>query len=236
MRLGLIADAHGNPLGLDLCIKALVREGVDEIRFLGDAVGYMPGGPDVLDVLAARGVICQKGNHEAMLLGDLPLTSELDRVYRLRDTRRRLGKAQVDWLTLWPTKSESSMGGRRVLMVHGSPYAPLTDYIYPDSPLTGYAELGFDAVFMANTHRPFVRRVGPTVIANVGSCGLPRDRGDHASCVVYDSVHEDAELIRVPMSPVAVLAQFRTASLPPIVETTLGRRTYPFAGRIVEAA
>lgn len=234
MRIGLLADAHGNPLGLDLCLGALWREDVEEIRFLGDAVGYMPGATQVLAHLIASGSACQKGNHEAMLLGELPLPPDRDNAYRLKETASHLSHADLEWIRSWPVSSDITIAGRRILMVHGSPTAPLTDYVYPDSPTATFADLGFDAVFMANTHRPFVKRVGPTLVANIGSCGLPRDQGDHASCAVYDTSNGSCDLLRVPMSPEAVLAQFRPSGLHPVVEATLGRRVEAFFGRIVE--
>jgi len=43
MRLGLIADIHGNGLALDAVLRELEQIGVDEIACLGDiAVGPQP--------------------------------------------------------------------------------------------------------------------------------------------------------------------------------------------------
>ena len=51
MRIGVISDAHGNPLGLRACLDFLAGEKVEAIYFLGDSVGYMPAGGDVIDAL-----------------------------------------------------------------------------------------------------------------------------------------------------------------------------------------
>jgi hypothetical protein len=43
-------------------------------------------------------------------------------------------------------------------------------------------------------------------IVNVGSCGLPRDVGNLASCAVYDTVTRTAEILRVEFDVDELLA------------------------------
>jgi len=88
--IGLLSDAHGNPLGLRSCLAALRAAGAAQVYFLGDAVGYLPGEAEVIEILRSEGVICQRGNHEGMLLGDLDLDPGRDRVYGLAAVRERM--------------------------------------------------------------------------------------------------------------------------------------------------
>jgi predicted phosphodiesterase len=228
-RIGLLSDAHGNPLGLRATLGALRAAGVDAIYFLGDAVGYMPGEVEVLETLAADGIACQRGNHEGMLLGQLPLDPQRDRAYGLAAARDRMSERMREFVAGWPDRRELEIGGRRLLLVHGSPRDHLSEYVYPDSDVDWIGDLGYDAVFMGNTHRPFVTRRGATLIANVGSCGLPRDQGDLAACAVYDPAAHDCRVIRVPVDPSAVMAQFPQVT--DLVYAGLHRRTVqPFGG------
>jgi predicted phosphodiesterase len=230
--IGLLSDAHGNPLGLRSAIAALRTAGVDTTYFLGDAVGYMPGEIEVLETLAAEGITCQRGNHEGMLLGELPLDPERDRAYGLAEARERMPERIRAFVAGWPDRRELEIGGRRVLLVHGSPRDHLSGYVYPDSDVDWIGNLGYDAVFMGNTHRPFVTRRGGTLIVNVGSCGLPRDRGDLAACGVYDPAAHDCRILRVPVDPAAVMAQFPQVT--ELVRECLRRRTARPFGSIVE--
>ena len=156
--VGLLSDAHGNPLGLRTCLDVLKRAGAQQLYFLGDAVGYLPGEAAVLDLLARENVHCQWGNHEAMLLGELALDPDQDQMYGIAAVGVRLSGKHRAQLDSWPRTRTLTLDGRRILLVHGSPTDPLCAYVYPDADLSGLASLGFDAVFMGNTHRPFVTR------------------------------------------------------------------------------
>ena len=98
--------------------------------------------------------------------------------------------------------------GRRVLLVHGSPEDPLYGYVYPNSDLSAFGGLAYDAVLMAQTHRPFVARSGDTLVANVGSVGLPRDVGALSSFAVYDAEANNVKIFRVFLDVQADVARW----------------------------
>jgi predicted phosphodiesterase len=230
--IGLLSDAHGNALGLAAALGVLREAEVSEVYFLGDAVGYLPGEAEVLRLLEEAAVRCQRGNHEAMLLGELALDPARDEVYGLGAARGRLTPDLRSRLAGWPLSRELHLDGRRVLLVHGSPREPLTEYVYPDGDLEWLAALGYDAIFMGNTHRPFTTRRDGVLIANVGSCGLPRDQGDLAACAVYDSVAHECRVLRVRVPPDRVLAQFEDG-VHPLVSRSLRRECQAPFGVVV---
>jgi predicted phosphodiesterase len=232
MLIGLLSDAHGNPLGLRSCLAALRAAGASQVYFLGDAVGYLPGEAEVIDILLAQGVVCQRGNHEAMLLGDLDLDPGRDRAYGLAAVARRMPPRVRAVLAGWPDAREIELAGRRLLLVHGSPRDHLTGYVYPDSDIDWIGALGYDAVFMGNTHRPFAARCGAALVANVGSCGLPRDQGNLAACAVYEPAANECQVLRVPMDAAAVTAQFAEPVSDLVAECLSRRAVHPF-GSIV---
>jgi len=234
MVIGLISDAHGNPLGLRSCMAALRAAGAEQVYFLGDAVGYLPGEADVIDILLSEGVLCQRGNHEGMLLGDLDLDAVRDRSYGLTAVRERMPPHVRALLAGWPDVREVELAGRRLLLVHGSPRDHLSDYVYPDSDTEWIAALGYDAVFMGNTHRPFTVRSGSALVVNVGSCGLPRDQGNLAACAVYDADAHDCLVLRVPLDAAEVTSQFGEPVSELVAECLSRRTTEPF-GRIVRS-
>ena len=169
MKIGFISDAHGNSEGLRACLEVLRRrERVEEIYFLGDAVGYLPDFAGVIGILREGGIVCLKGNHDAMLVGELDLDGDKDRVYRIGRVRELVSEEDRDFLQSRAPRLELTAGGRRLCLFHGSPWDPLNGYVYPDSDLTPFADLECAAVMMGHTHRPFVGHAKQTLVVNVG--------------------------------------------------------------------
>lgn len=234
-RVGLISDAHGNPEGLELCLRYLREVAVvDRLWFLGDAVGYLPAGGEVVAMLRTAGAGCILGNHDAMVLGSLPLDAKRDEVCRVSAARKGLSAEDVETLRGWRTEAKLAVDGRVLLLVHGSPWERLTGYVHPDAALDRFAELGFDAVVMGHTHRPFVRRVGGTLVLNPGSCGLPRDHGALASCAVYDSETHTAQIVRLRMDVAGICKRLGNSVHPSVRECLMRLPESEIVGQIVE--
>jgi predicted phosphodiesterase len=232
VRIALLSDVHGNPDALGAALRTLRRCDVTSWHFLGDAVGYLPGESECLDVLGELDAGCQKGNHEAMLLSPTPAARELESVYGLQAARTRLDSAEIDWIRSWPEVSELRIEGRRLLLVHGSPTEPLTGYLYPDTDLDPYADRSFDAIVCAHTHRPFMRTAAGTRIINVGSVGLPRDVGRLASVATYDSDANEFEIWRIPFDAERVIDRWGSALHEQTV-ACLRRNENRFVGHVI---
>ena len=199
LRIGILSDAHGNVIALNECVKSLESRKIGQLLSLGDCVGYFPEANKVLDVLRSAGALCLMGNHEAMLLGLLPIDKEKEKVYHITRSRRAVSQEHFGWISNWLPFREIVVDGLKLLFVHGSPWDPLNGYVYPDFDFRMFRELQFDAVFMGHTHRPFMKRIGKLQLVNVGSCGLPRDARRLLSCAIYDTERKACEMIRVPL-------------------------------------
>jgi putative phosphoesterase len=234
MKIGILSDAHGNWKALEKCLNFLRRFEVDAIYFLGDAVGYLPSEDRVLDLLRDSRVRCQKGNHEVMLLGTLPLTKEKDQVYGLMKARKRISKENLSDLQVWPESRSFSVDGRNVLMVHGSPTDTLEGYVYPDDDFSFAAKHTYDAIFFGHTHYPFVSKYRKTIIANVGSCGLPRDQGDMAAFTIYDSTKHLVNVYRVALNCVEIVKDLKDVPISQSVLDCFKRSTGSFYGEIIQ--
>jgi putative phosphoesterase len=197
MKLGILSDAHGNIDGLDRCIAALELSGANRFIFLGDSVGYLPGELAVLERLQSIDALCLRGNHEEMLLGNIPYGPQQEASYRLDAVRSRLSQEWMKRIARWPVQYEAVIDGARLLFVHGSPFDPTCGYVYPDTDLRPFATLPYRMVLAGHTHRPFVGAVDSLIFVNAGSCGLPRDVGNLASCAIVDTAALKAEILRV---------------------------------------
>lgn len=223
MKIAVISDVHGNLVYLRTCLGEIERLGCDVLVCLGDTVGYFPDALPCMEELESMKGHHLLGNHEAMLLGLLPLSAENDCVYRLHKVREVLPESQSAWfgqlLPFWAT----TLDARRLLFVHGSPWDPLRGYVYPDAVEEIFGTLPFDAVFMGHTHRPFCTALNGVLVVNVGSCGLPRDVGNSPSFAVYDTQVGEVVMHRVVGEVEEVLRRYGNAH--PAVHACLCRKS-----------
>jgi putative phosphoesterase len=193
--IGFVSDAHGNGPAFDKAVKILIAEGARSLYFLGDAVGYVPS-VAVLDSLMRLGkrINCIRGNHEVMLT-NLQIDLERESIYQFNSLRKNLTCEHLKMISTWPICRRVEINGLKLLLVHGSPRDPTYGYVYPDTDLSSFVT-DADLVFMGNTHRPFIRRLGKTCYVNVGSCGLPRDDGRFGAVVLFDPKRNHVRILR----------------------------------------
>ena len=165
MRIGIVADVHCNHEALRI---ALDRMGpVDELLCAGDAVYQFRFSNEVIELLRERGARYILGNHEEVLLG------------RWGERARSADWVRADdlaWMSAQAPQLETAVDGKRLVMVHGSPFEPHNEYIYPNSrSLSRFAEIDADFVILGHTHYQMAERVGRALVINPGSAGEARD-------------------------------------------------------------
>jgi putative phosphoesterase len=75
-----------------------------------------------------------------------------------------------------PHSIETRVNGKSLVVVHGSPFDPHNEYIYPNSPsLSRLAEIDADYIVLGHTHYQMAERVGRALVINPGSAGEARD-------------------------------------------------------------
>lgn len=165
MRIGIVADVHCNHGALGI---ALDRMGaVDELLCAGDAVYQFRFSNEVMALLRERGARYILGNHEDVLLGKWGERARAADWVRSRE---------LEYMAAQPYRLETTVGGKKLVMVHGSPFEPHNEYIYPSSP--SIAKLGAidaDYVVLGHTHYQMAERVGRVLVINPGSAGEARD-------------------------------------------------------------
>src|SRR5688572_30513028 len=103
MRLGVIADIHGNLHALEAAFATLNREGVDGYVCLGDLVGYGAFPNECVERVAETGAVCVAGNHDLIALGRLPDDQCIPLArHSLEWTSRQLTPASRDYLSRLP--------------------------------------------------------------------------------------------------------------------------------------
>lgn len=228
--IAVMSDIHGNKIALENCLHFLSSQSISDIYFLGDATGYLPWTADVLRLLKEHHVICIKGNHDAMLLGELPLDSTKDEVYHIQATRETLKHEQLQYMRSWKQELQVIVGKYNLHMVHGAPNNPLLTYVYPDSALdTIGIRPNTDLLLMGHTHRPFIRTFEQCRVINIGSVGLPRDHGGLSCILLFEPSSGEAQLIRIPMDVDQIILEARS-DLHPATRACLQRTTSDYIG------
>ena len=228
-----MSDSHGNDLALLNSLQFIGGMSVHGVYHLGDAVGYLPFASEVLGLLSAHKVTCLKGNHDAMALGEIAFTEERDKVYGMSGTMASLSPDEIVVMASWADGMEWVIDGRRLLLVHGSPWNRLEGYVYPDSDKSRFAEVDADVVIMGHTHHPYVMGCFGKLLVNVGSVGLPRDVGHLSSVCILDTEDWSVQIFRIPFDVDSLRLRTDSKTVHPAVWKCLERRRTDFVGEVV---
>lgn len=236
MRIGLIADIHGNLIALETVLAELARESLDDLVCLGDvaALGPQPGA--VLARLRALGCPTVMGNTDAWLLAPPPDTAAdaIDRAIN-RWSVAQLTDADRAYIGAFPMVIDRSLGsGRMLRCFHGSPRS-YDEVIVPTTPDDALDRMLGDsrATLLAggHTHLQMMRRHGDTHLINVGSVGLPGvgaavQRNHHVRWAEYAVVEVNGDRLNISLrrSPLDIerMIDLASASGMPEVEWWAG--------------
>jgi putative phosphoesterase len=190
VKFGIISDIHCNVHGLELALAAM--ESADEVLCLGDIINEYRFCNEAIAALKARGAHVILGNHEEVFLSPAG-----EHAREGKGTDRVL----VKWLADQPHRREFRIGGKKVLMIHSTPWEPRGEYIFPHSEqLERFAEAEADFVLYGHTHAQLARRVGRVLVVNPGAAGEPHYDGGswRLSCAILDTATEEVEQIDFP--------------------------------------
>jgi len=187
LKFGIVSDIHCNAAGLR---RALTLMGdIDELICLGDSIWEYRFSNEVAQLLAERDAHTILGNHEECFFGPLG-----ERARARADNDPEL----MAWMEARPHRIELERGGKRLLLVHSTPWEPRGEYVLPQSArLARFGEADADFVLYGHTHRQVVQRFGRVLVVNPGSTGDARDHGNgrQLSCAVLDTVSEEVRVI-----------------------------------------
>ena len=165
MRIGIVSDIHCNHEALRIALDRM--GGVDELLCAGDAVYQFRFSNEVMALLRERRARYIQGNHEDVLLG------------KWGERARGAGWVRGDELAYMaeqPQRMTVQVSGKTLVMVHGSPFEPHNEYIYPNSPsLSRLGTIDADYVILGHTHYQMAERIGRVLVINPGSAGEARD-------------------------------------------------------------
>ena len=167
MRYAIFTDIHANLEALEAVLAKIdelaQQEPVDQIWFLGDLVGYGPNPNECIKRLRERTDVIIAGNHDWAAVGKIDIEdfSEAARI-SAEWTAEQLTEENRTFLANLPERLEIE----ECLLVHGSPYGPLWEYLTSEV----LAERSFEHFtnrfcFVGHTHVPTIFQQ-PDTLAN----------------------------------------------------------------------
>lgn len=209
MRIGLIADIHGNLFALETVLAELAHESLDDLVCLGDVAALGPEPGAVLARLRELRCPVVMGNTDAWLLApsSAPNGDQIDRTMTPWAVAQ-LSDADRAFVAGFPAVIERPLGaGRTLLCFHGSPRS-YDEVIVSTTPEDALHDMLGDthAAILAggHTHLQMVRRYGDAHLVNPGSAGLPGvgaavQRNRHVAWAEYAVVEAEGDRLAISL-------------------------------------
>jgi len=197
LRLLVVSDIHSNHIAL----RAVLDDAApwDRCICAGDTVGYGPDPNECIDALRDNGFRSIMGNHDhEVITGDASSPEGAPGNFRFNPRAARAieinrGLLTPDsraYLERLPTSLRLKVDGVNIAVYHGSPRAPLSEYVMPEEAKMRAAQLiaesNCNLLVLGHTHKPYSIEHGDTLLLNPGSVGQPRDGDPRASYALVE--------------------------------------------------
>ena len=213
VRLAAFGGVYSNDPALAAVLADVRRRGHDLAWCLGDLGGFGPFPDRAIERLRDSGVPCLRGNYDDTVGRDAAdcacgYTDARDRRFAqiaFEYTAARTSAAHKSWLRALPETARLEIGGRRVLLCHGSPRR-VNEFLWESTCSDAFLAWLCDAhaadvVVCSHTGLPWARALpdGRRVV-NAGAIGRPANDG--RTEVWYASIALDGE-VAIELHPVA---------------------------------
>ena len=222
MRIAIISDIHGNQSALEAVLQDLSQQPVvDHLVIAGDLCLNGPCPREVVQTVRKLECPVIQGNVDYEVVNEAPDKGPKKRT-TVAWTREQIGQAGIDYLASLPLSHLiSNPHGSDLLIVHANPLN-LEDAIFPNAPdsdlvrLLGGIAPTVGVIAFGHLHIAYTRRWRRLLLADVASCGLPRDEDLRAAygILTWQDTTWNAEIRRVPYDVQAVVKQIKTCGIP----------------------
>lgn len=222
MRIAVISDIHGNQLALEAILRDLEQQPrCDQLIIAGDLCLNGPRPREALQMVRDLRCPVIQGNVDLETVTQAPEKSEKKR-NTAGWTREQIGQSGIDYLAQLPFSYRvANPDGRDLLIVHANPLN-LEDALFPNADdealesLLGGLDAQVGALAFGHLHIAYTRRWRGLLLADVASCGIPRDEDLRAAygILTWQENQWEAEIRRVPYDVQAVVKQIKSCGMP----------------------
>ncbi len=228
MRIAVCGGPYANPYALRAFIADARARGCERLFCLGDLGGFGAEINELWPLLTEAGIECVAGNYDvAIARGDPdcgcgyrdPRDNESAQLI-YDHTRAHTSAEFAAWMGQLPTERRLNIGGCDVHLVHGSTMA-LNDFWWDSLPEAEHVvrveASGADLIVCTHSGLPWQRRIGTSLVVNVGVLGKPANDGQRNvwyAVLDLDADNVDAELVALAYDWPAQAASMRRAGLP----------------------
>lgn len=188
--LAFFGGIYSNWRALEAAVADVRRRGADEIHALGDFGAFGPNPDRVFPILLEAGALPIQGNYEESLASGASdchcgYTDPRDNFFAQISydyTAARTSPEWKRWMAALPKTRRLEAGGRRVLLVHGSP-RKINEFLWEStSPVPFLEKLlsdhGADVLVCTHTGLHWSRRLpSGRLVVNAGVLGRPANDG-----------------------------------------------------------
>lgn len=236
-RIAVFGGVYNNYLALEAVVRDARQRGATEFYCLGDMGGFGPYPERVFPLLCEYGVTCIQGNYDQSVGNDLAdcgcgYTDPRDNHYAqisYEYTASHTPPQYKSWLRDLPAEHRLTLGGKRVLMAHGSPRR-INEFLWESTTPTPFLaklmdDYACDVLLCTHTGIQWQRALPDgRLFVNVGAIGRPPNDGRkevwYALLTAAPELH--SELIAVPYDYKKLAEDMRAERLPEeFVETIL---------------
>jgi putative phosphoesterase len=213
MRILVLSDIHGNWPAL-----AAIDEPHDVCLCLGDLVDYGPDPAPCVRWAMKHAHYAIRGNHDHGVAQGIPVNGETGYRYLTRVSRPyvwdSLGHDERRYLLQLPLTQRLTLGGKRFLLVHGTPRDPLDEYLLKDPKVWAkrVQNVEADIVCVGHSHMQFNLDLDGTVVVNPGSVGQPRDGDPRLAYAVIDDNRIELKRMEYPVDE--TIARVESSAFP----------------------
>lgn len=233
MKLGLIADVHGNLHALKAVLSALEADGADFVLCAGDLVCYGAQPTGVIKLLRERGIPSVCGNYDYAVAHGLGSASkkpstprnEVLKLAALRWAQENLLPAEKRYLSSLPWMMRFVFDGLHVAVLHAG-----IEYLdawytpeYPQGLQVLASRVDADVIVMGHTHRAFTHRVSSRLMVNPGAVGRALDGDTRAAYAVLDTDLLEVRLSRVQYDLRGAVRMIEKSGMPPEIARLMER-------------
>jgi len=178
MRYAFISDIHGNLSSLELVLKDIQSEDVDQIVCLGDVASLGPQPIEVIARLRELQIPVIMGNHDNYLL-NLQLTENQHPWMRSAEAwcRSKMSGDELNFLSSFQPQLRLPFNENTSLLCYHGSLRSNEEFLYPDVPSETLDEIfggqGAKLLIGGHTHVQMVRQHKQMTLLNPGSVGMP---------------------------------------------------------------